>query len=252
MGTTTKQIASSKLKSAQSASLSAKRSSSLSKTDLSSPKTTESTTPPPSDIKSRACRTACPVCGAPKVPHATTCWGCYSGNKTSTNITLKCDCCGKEFRRAAAEHQKSLDRVGSAARVFCGRACYTQYKRENPLSYSIVKGSCLQCGAPVVGNSRQKFCSHSCYTQYRIRRKDSLEYGAAYLALKAQVSARDRLCAMCDAKKARMETHHVDLNSGNNTLQNLVLLCVPCHRKYHTLSEPVQRHLQSFFRTKIS
>ena len=252
MGTTMKQDALSKRKSQRSVPRPGERGSSRSRAGRPSPKNTKSTTRPRSPTKTRGCRTACPECGSPKVPHAATCWECYSKGKTSKSIELLCGCCGKKFQRPASEHQKSLDRVGKNARAFCGRDCYREYKRKNPVSYSKVKGACLNCSKPVTGYSRQKFCSRSCYAAYREARRSSEEYGGEFLALKASVYRRDKGCQLCGQVKSRKEAHHIDGDASNNDVRNLITLCPPCHRKYHRFTEQVRSILLNYFLTKTT
>lgn len=211
-----------------------------------------STTPPVAPTQQQGNRRICSGCGGKKAQHATLCKTCYSNTKAKSNIELICNHCGERFTREKAEHQKSIDRHGSDVRTFCCRACYDGYKREHPLSYSKVKGQCKHCSKPIVGHGKSKFCSFDCYSVHRAKQRQVEPYNGKFLALKSKVAFRDKDCQMCGADSgARFETHHVDFDAGNNTLENLILLCTACHRKYHQLSEPVQTVLQTYFKSKI-
>lgn len=59
-----------------------------------------------------------------------------------------------------------------------------------------------------------------------------------------EVRGRDKhKCQHCGAylggsiQRYDGHVHHIDENTGNNDLNNLILLCVPCHRKVHKSSE---------------
>lgn len=44
----------------------------------------------------------------------------------------------------------------------------------------------------------------------------------------------DDSCALCGARNLDLLTvHHIDENRKNNTYDNLVVLCSPCHTSYH-------------------
>ncbi len=41
-------------------------------------------------------------------------------------------------------------------------------------------------------------------------------------------------CEVCGATGRRLHVHHKDENAMNNSEDNLVTLCVPCHRRWHS------------------
>lgn len=43
----------------------------------------------------------------------------------------------------------------------------------------------------------------------------------------------DKKCAICGATDKKLNIHHVDEDRKNNSLSNLVCLCVHCHQKFH-------------------
>lgn len=242
-----------RVKSLESKSVSASNRSSAAETS-SSPPTTEFLTPPGGSTHTQGQNRTCSVCGGKKAAHALMCKVCYSAQKAKSIIELTCANCGEVFTRQKAEHQKSVDRHGDGVRSFCCRTCYDAYKAAHPLSYSKVKGSCAQCGKPVAGYEKNKFCSFECYSRHRSENRQRKEgYNGAFLALRAKVALRDGGCLLCGVDHGvRFEVHHVDFDPENNVMQNLVILCTACHRKYHQFTESVQDSLQSYFKKKIS
>lgn len=56
------------------------------------------------------------------------------------------------------------------------------------------------------------------------------------VSLRAAVIARDKVCRDCgqwDGRPRCMHVHHLDGNETNHAIENLLLLCVMCHRKRH-------------------
>jgi hypothetical protein len=49
-----------------------------------------------------------------------------------------------------------------------------------------------------------------------------------YVASEAQF-ASDRTCCVCQSRGLRVQIHHIDDNPSNNSLDNLAVLCLPCH-----------------------
>ncbi len=60
----------------------------------------------------------------------------------------------------------------------------------------------------------------------------------AYRRLHRQVLERDsRRCQVCGARK-NLQVHHLEFRSrsGDDSLHNLITLCVDCHRQVHDLT----------------
>lgn len=74
----------------------------------------------------------------------------------------------------------------------------------------------------------------------------------ANTAQRLALITRDGSCALCDAPHQRCEVHHiVPYNSpakGATDLDNLVLLCGPCHRQIHEQRVTLQRNVDSLLR----
>jgi len=45
-------------------------------------------------------------------------------------------------------------------------------------------------------------------------------------------------CELCGHKRRgrKLQVHHIDEDKDNNGRANLIALCVPCHRKAHSLA----------------
>lgn len=58
-----------------------------------------------------------------------------------------------------------------------------------------------------------------------------------------QVLVRDRSqCVKCHSPE-EPQIHHIDFNRKNNTLENLVCLCNPCHKRLHSFVPPNLRRM---------
>ena len=54
--------------------------------------------------------------------------------------------------------------------------------------------------------------------------------------IRQQVKERNNgCCRLCRQRYKRLHIHHIDENHRNNTIDNLVSLCVKCHKKLHDL-----------------
>ena len=66
------------------------------------------------------------------------------------------------------------------------------------------------------------------------------------MAVKKVFQETGSCCAFCDeADVAALEIHHMDEDSGNNAIENLLLVCSSCHSKItHGAISPADVHLQ--------
>ncbi len=90
---------------------------------------------------------------------------------------------------------------------------------------------CLDCRALTKG-SRCARCTRG-RDEWTTRRK--IRTGWDWGKLRAQVHARDRACVRCGSADAHLEVHHVVPlgGGGSNRLENLELVCRPCHSRAH-------------------
>ena len=133
------------------------------------------------------------------------------------------------------------------------RSCYGKSLR-NGQSHP-----CRQCGKPVYKSSaelaytarrRGVFCDRRCHGEYMrgannpsfMGGRSRRGYPPGFRAARRVVIARERAtCFLCLEPQAfvlkggrlrsNLEVHHIDWNKANNALENLVLLCRPCHSR---------------------
>lgn len=74
---------------------------------------------------------------------------------------------------------------------------------------------------------RRKYCDQACMTQGLHKPVVSLA-GLRKRAVKYRGSA----CEHCGASQ-NVQVHHLDSNPANNTQENLMTLCGPCHTSWH-------------------
>jgi hypothetical protein len=150
-----------------------------------------------------------------------------------------CKNCKKEINRNAKKYCKSCAKKGKLN---------SSYKHGKYCKISI----CIDCGKETK-YSLAKRCS-SCHIKYininNLKRlsnpknhwnwqngKSFEEYGKEFdNSLKEQVRFRDKYtCQECGCSQLengrQLDCHHIDYNKKNNNLQNLLSLCMRCHRK---------------------
>ena len=176
-----------------------------------------------------------------------------AARENNQQITLKCAHCGKSFKRDASsiksEHQ------------FCSRDCAYKgrgvglVKRIVQKPYNCKRKSpreCPICGANFIySKSTQKYCSRKCF---EVAHRDNMlgERNPSFIDGRAknkrcyrgddweirrrEVYKRDKYtCRVC-GKKCRgkeIQAHHIIPYrvSFDNSLSNLVTLCIRCHSK---------------------
>lgn len=88
--------------------------------------------------------------------------------------------------------------------------------------------NCVQCGIQFQAKSVvHSFCSDKCRRAAR---------GKNWRTIRNLILARDSYtCQDCKATDIKLEVHHLLALAlgGDNRIQNLLALCVPCHRKRH-------------------
>lgn len=129
---------------------------------------------------------------------------------------------------------------------FCSRSCSASYvNKEKPKRKRIARIVCLNCGKGEGWHVSAKFCSSACSTSYRLRQSEErlLEQmkngevssiGNASIIKRLLCKAYGRRCGSCGndswcGKPIPLELDHLDGNSGNNTWENLRLICPNCH-----------------------
>ena len=112
-------------------------------------------------------------------------------------------------------------------------------KNHKPLTTSI----CKQCGITIshYPSTHRIFCSISCKATYQRDHllgrnnpnwKEERYYYSNPHSLQKLIKRRDVRCQDCGSHN-NLEVHHRDRNHFNNSDDNLILLCKPCHAQEH-------------------
>ena len=148
-------------------------------------------------------------------------------NVDDYNVDSECLKCGNEFTSKKCENRK-----------FCSHKCSATYN--NKARTKKEKNNCLFCNKETTG----KFCSHRCHWEYdKAERFRAIENGIhsgdsvsnrwhkEYL-----IEKYGNKCMKCGwneinpkTNKVPIQLEHIDGNSDNNELINLLLLCPNCH-----------------------
>jgi len=137
-----------------------------------------------------------------------------------------CETCGKQFRVWA-----SLLRHGKAGR-WCSKECYLTSCRVTVICDSCKKEfTRSKCFAGRYNG--KNYCSRACTNEGRKSNKPkslkAKRYGSkAWQRLRIEIIERDGFCQICGDAMAN-SVHHKNWDPYDNRLENLVLLCVPCH-----------------------
>lgn len=181
--------------------------------------------------------------------------------RTRKRVTVKCAFCGESLIRRPAH-------TGKTDRFFCDNTCQGNWLAENKVGeshpdYQKVEVNCEWCGSPVylqpyrMEKSQNHFCDYDCLGNWRSENQSGenhprwkggvFPYGKGWNEQKREkVRERDnRQCQTCGMSESehldefgrRLDVHHIqparefDDPEARNSLENLVSLCVLCHRK---------------------
>jgi len=155
-----------------------------------------------------------------------------------------CELCKKEFEIPPSRTKSGRGR-------FCSRRCQevgvgkSQRGEKNP-GWNRVSFLCEQCGCtvevvPHLVKDGKRFCSKACYgLSICGENHHNWNDGASYKpypvefnnSLKKLVRERDTwacfICGILEREKNH-HVHHIDHDKQNNTISNLITLCVSCH-----------------------
>ena len=160
--------------------------------------------------------------------------------KKRNGKNINCKVCGNEFY---VPHY----RIHTAK--FCSINC------QNHKQYERYKFTCLQCKKKCEDSpsrkGKKKFCSRECKSEFEIdrvscikeKRRISIEkarkkgtVGNSGPALRKWIlGIKEKKCEVCgfDDYESCLDIHHKDNDPNHNSLENLKVLCVLCHRKVH-------------------
>jgi hypothetical protein len=147
-----------------------------------------------------------------------------------------CDNCGTEFYKKPAS-------IKVTNHNFCCLECSYQYRSRKKECVCATCGETVLKTRPDIAKSKsgRLFCSKSCAATFNNSEYRSGENHPNYIDGKSGYRERalgehGRTCqaVMCPMKKAdvpveMVDVHHKDGDRGNNSLDNLVVLCGWCH-----------------------
>lgn len=143
---------------------------------------------------------------------------CVDGyNKTFRCSPITCEACGTTF---LIGNYKAIH-----GRRYCSEACKS--------SLATINYQCLICGKSFIDNSssKRKYCSPKCY--HESRKEAYADSGnPQWKGGRHEGYYRKFLKESCEGCGATgyLEIHHHDKNRFNNDPNNLVTLCLSCHR----------------------
>ena len=142
------------------------------------------------------------------------------------NPNTTCDQCQKPIYKRPWELEKYSNK-------FCSQKCYGLFSRET--------FPCPVCGKEIMRSENKKTCSRACSNKNRT----GIKYGQGQSKDKYQkaeairrwlVEDRGSKCEVCEYPHTEaLHAHHIKRRSegGDNTLDNLLLLCPNCHYEVH-------------------
>lgn len=164
------------------------------------------------------------------------------------NVDKKCGYCGNIFTSLITEN-----------RTFCSQSCGASFNNSKFIKRITEKekySHCLNCGVKKKNNF-SKGCSKTCGSKLVINKNFKLiESGDTTLTnlqyKKYLIHIHGEKCMECGwcsinpkSNKIPIELEHIDGHSGNNSLDNLKLLCPNCHSltpTYKALNKGNGRH----------
>lgn len=163
---------------------------------------------------------------------------CYvkygAGQHLKTGKLLKCNNCNSEFYARGAYLTRG--------KKFCSRACYLL----TPNFTNLVR-VCLTCQKQLTSRRRkQMFCCYRCSKLGNLNpnwKDNSTGRPRGWAALRIwreEVFLRDNYtCRICGSYGNYLEPHHLDgfhwCGERRFDITNGVTLCVPCHKKFHSI-----------------
>jgi len=125
---------------------------------------------------------------------------------------------------------------------YCSRACQFKGQMKGKIVQCFTCGGCVYKGPRALRNSKSGkfFCNKSCQTIWRNsvvnigENHSSWKDGNASYRKVLKRTGVVRACVSCDKDDKRiLQVHHKDHNRSNNSVKNLVWLCLNCHHLVH-------------------
>ena len=172
--------------------------------------------------------------------------------KFGAKIERTCKNCGKLF-----SVYKSALRSSNASGNYCKRECYNQFlkTRKGKLNnnYSRIERNCDYCKKDIlvipskIKEYRNHFCSRICKSIFHIGeysgdknanwRGGHINRKGDFYSIKTRYFKKKQFCALCGTFK-KIHIHHIIpfRNTQDNSLKNLIPLCVKHHRSVEIIT----------------
>ena len=146
-------------------------------------------------------------------------------SKHGESMIVICKQCGSEFHKIPSHIEKSPNH-------FCSKSCAAKHNNSKKPKRIKQSHPCKGCGTIITGqNAYCKSCSDACVyckiTDINQAESDSTRR-------RILLETRGHQCETCKTtewmgKPVAIELHHIDGDSGNNDITNLILVCPNCH-----------------------
>lgn len=186
---------------------------------------------------------------------------CHYKSPKCKTVTRICQNCGEQF-------QISPSRLKHGRGKNCSPKCqYASIKKAPPKAEHVIH-KCLYChkSFPVLVSylaikqkGMGKYCSRKCMNSYRqgvthplyIKNKSTLSYGPNWKAQRQKALERDNhICQECRTTE-KLGVHHIvpfrlfDSYEEADRLENLLTVCLPCHRTLEAIFQAKERASKS-------
>ena len=172
------------------------------------------------------------------------CAGMKRTHERRGRLTIKCECCGREFARYAAAVKK---------KSYCSKECYDRARNETRQ-----ERVCEHCGRAFTvytsaiekTNASGRFCSLECY--WNSMKKDRATY-QGFRAAKRKHFAGKQFCAMCGTTK-NIQIHHIIPNrlTQDQRKENLLPLCPLHHNRIERFTEKIHPLFEGDYETELA
>lgn len=134
--------------------------------------------------------------------------------------------------------------------IYCSIGCKGESQKKGRITRCFTCGSDIWRGPGELRKSKSEkfFCSKSCQTVWRNKYYSGPNHpfwkGGINTYRNLLLSTKKKVeCVVCKENDARvLQVHHKDGNHRNNSLDNLVWLCVNCHRLVHLHNEKIPKY----------
>ena len=194
----------------------------------------------------------CDMCGAEMHKHL------YEARKAlkqgSQDAYCSKKCCSAHHATKNSQCCRWCRTVPTSAHArYCSQGCKESAAKARRMMRLAMRPTkfCIRCGKEYAGSGAAYCslkCSNAAHSLQMIGAGNSKfrglgKYSNQFSEMRCVIMERDEArCAACYAKevvrgnrrkKSSLETHHIDMNTRNNHPDNLIMLCIPCHRKHH-------------------